>query len=66
MEKIKKFKPRYIIDEKGEKKSVVLSISEYNELLEDIDDLSKVAEKREEYTIPHDDLINQLRKNDFL
>ena len=66
MEKIKKIKPKYIIDENGEKKSVVLSISEYKELLEDIDDLAKVAERREEYTLSHEELVKQLKKDGLL
>ena len=35
-------KPKFIIDEKGNKVSVILSIKEYNELLEDIHDLKIV------------------------
>lgn len=66
MAKTKKIKPRYIIDEKGEKKSVILSVAEYNELMEDIEDLAKVAERREEYTISHEDLVNQLKKDGLL
>ena len=66
MEKTKKYKPKFIIDENGEKKSVVLSISEYNELREDIDDLAKVAERREEYTLSHEELVKQLKKDGLL
>lgn len=63
---MEKLKPKYIIDEKGDKKSVVLSVSEYNELLEDIDDLAKVAERREEYTISHEELLKQLNQDGLL
>jgi PHD/YefM family antitoxin component YafN of YafNO toxin-antitoxin module len=66
MAKIKEIKPRYITDENGEKKSIILSISDYNELMEDIDDLAKIAERREEYTISHNDLVNQLKKDGLL
>ena len=66
MAKTKEIKPRYIIDEKGEKKSVILSVAEYDELIEDIEDLAKVAERREEYTISHEDLVNQLKKDGLL
>lgn len=66
MEKVKKSSPRYIIDEKGDKTSVVIPIAEYKELLEDIEDLAKVAERREEYTISHDDLITQLKVDGLL
>ncbi len=66
MERIKKIKPKFIIDENGEKKSVILSVTEFNELIEDIEDLAKVAERREEYTISHKDLVNQLKQDGLL
>lgn len=66
MIKIKEIKPRYIIDENGKKKSVILPVAEYNELMEDIEDLAKVAERREEYTISHEDLVNQLKEDGLL
>ncbi|MDZ7743873.1 MAG: hypothetical protein U5Q03_19605 [Bacteroidota bacterium] len=62
---MKKIKARYIINEKGEKKSVVLSYEDYLSLMEDLEDLARVAERREEYTISHEDLVQQL-KNDGL
>ena len=37
---------KYIVDEKGNKSAVVLPIEEYNELLEDIHDLSVIAERK--------------------
>lgn len=39
---------RFIIDKKGNKTGVILSIEDYNELLEDIHDLSVIAERRDE------------------
>lgn len=66
MEKLKKIKPKFIIDEKGEKKSVILSVTEYNELLEDIEDLAKVAERREEYTLSHEELVKQLKEDGLI
>ena len=40
--------PQYITDEKGKKKSIILSISKFQELIEDIEDLAAVAERRVE------------------
>ncbi|MCF8235007.1 MAG: hypothetical protein K9G67_09815 [Bacteroidales bacterium] len=65
MQRIKKIKPKYITDEKGKRKSVILPYDDYRELMENIEDLAKVAERREEYTISHEELVNQL-KNDYL
>ena len=36
------------MDERGKKESVVLPIREYEELLEDLDDLAVIAERKQE------------------
>ena len=41
---------RFIVDEKGNRVSVVLPVDEYEELLEDLHDLAVVAERRREPT----------------
>lgn len=66
MIKLKDLHPQYITNEKGEKKSVVLSISEFEELLEDIGDLAIMAERRDEPTISHDQLIAELKKDGLI
>jgi len=43
-----KLNPEYVIDVNGNKKAVILSIEEYEELIEDLRDLAVVAERREE------------------
>ncbi len=48
--------PKFIIDKNGKKVSVILTIEEYNELLEDIHDLKVVMERREEETMSIDNL----------
>ena len=47
------------MDEKGERKSVILFVSAYEELLQDLEDLAAVAEKRAEQTISNDELLNE-------
>lgn len=42
---------RYVVDEKGQKMAVILSIDEYEKLQEDRHDLAMVAERRGEGTI---------------
>ena len=59
-------KPKFIIDEKGNKVSVILLIEEYNELLEDIHDLKIVMERREEETMSNDNLKDTSKKDDRL
>ncbi len=41
-------KIRFLLDENGRKESVVLPVKEYQKLLEDIADLSLIAERRDE------------------
>ena len=53
---------QYITDGQGNKKSVVLPVKTYEELLEDIQDLAAVAERRDEKCIPFDDIISDLKK----
>ncbi len=62
----KKIRPKYITDEKGKKHSVVLSISDYQELLEDIEDLAAVAERRKETTISHKELLKELKSDGLI
>jgi hypothetical protein len=54
--------PQYITDEKGNRVSVVLPVSEYEDLLEDIEALAIVAERRDEPTMSHEQLKEQLKR----
>ena len=45
-------KKHYVVDENGRRKSVVLSMKEYQELLEDLDDLALIAERKDEPVEP--------------
>ena len=47
-------KKRFLVDEDGRKKSVVLSKKEYQGLLEDLQDLAVIAERKEEPVEPLD------------
>jgi len=58
--------PQYITDEKGKKTSVILTLSEFTGLVEDIEDLAIVAERREEPTISHQDLLDELGKDGLI
>jgi hypothetical protein len=53
---------RYIVTPKGEKTGVVLSIKEYNELLEDLADLAIIAERKDEPTQPFDRVKEKLER----
>lgn len=63
---IEQLHPQFIIDEKGHKQSVILPISALQELLEDINDLAMIAERKDEPTTTHTDLISELKKDGLL
>ena len=58
--------PEYITDSIGKKKAVILSIEQYEELLEDLEDLAVMAERREEPTVSHKDVVAELKQNGYL
>ena len=47
---------QFVVNEKGEKTAVLLPFDEYEKLLEDIHDLSVVAERKNEKTISLDEI----------
>ncbi len=61
-----KFQERYIVDEKGQKTSVVLLVGEYEELLDDLHDLAIVAERRDEPTIVFEEFKKRLKEDGLL
>lgn len=57
---------KYIVDEKGNKKSVVLDIKEFKKIVrvvEDLEDLRHIIKHRKEERISLDDFISELRKS---
>ncbi|MBI5383980.1 MAG: hypothetical protein HZA90_04765 [Verrucomicrobia bacterium] len=52
---------QYLTDENGTKTAVVLPMTDYEKLLEDLDDLAAIAERREEPSIPHEQFKAELR-----
>lgn len=57
---------QYLTDERGDRTAVVLPISEYEKLLEDLEDLAVVAERRAEPVIRHEDFIAELKRDGIL
>ena len=56
----------YIIDKKGRKTAVIISVEEYEELMGDIHDLAVVAERQEESNMTFSELKNKLREDGLL
>jgi len=57
---------QYLTDERGERTAVVLPISDYEKLMEDLEDLAVVAERRDEATIPHEQFVSELKRDGIL
>jgi hypothetical protein len=66
MQHLRELKVQYITNESGEKTAVVLPIVEFLELMEDMEDLAVVAERREEPTVNHDKLITELKRDGLI
>lgn len=58
--------PLFIVNENGDKESVILSMNEYTQLLEELEDLAIVAERRTEKSISHSELIAELKSDGYL
>ncbi len=57
---------QYLTTEDGKKTAVVLPISEYEKLLEDLNDLAVVAERRDEPTLSHEQFKAELKRDGIL
>ncbi|PYS64524.1 MAG: hypothetical protein DMF76_04480, partial [Acidobacteria bacterium] len=60
---VKQLEIRYVTNKAGDKMEVIMPIDDFRELMEDIEDLAAVAERREEPTIPHEKLLAELKKD---
>jgi PHD/YefM family antitoxin component YafN of YafNO toxin-antitoxin module len=59
--------PQYITDKKGKKLSVVISISQYEQMLEEIEELEDIriydaVKAKKEKTIPFEQYLQQRRR----
>lgn len=57
---------QYVTDEHGERTAVLLPIADYEKLLEDLDDLATIAERREEPVIAHEQFLSELKRDGTL
>lgn len=63
---MEKTHPQYLVDERGQKTTVVIPVEEYEELLEDLHDPAIIAERRDEPTIPFSELKKRLKADGLL
>ena len=57
---------QYVTNQAGEKTAVILPISEFEELLEDLQDLAAVAERRADQSISHEELLAELKRDGLI
>lgn len=58
--------PEYVTDANGQRTAVILPISEYEELLEDLHDLAVLAERRDEPSVAHEEVVAMLKHDGHL
>ena len=59
-------KERFVTDDKGRKRAVILDIKLYRELLEDLEDLRLLAERRNEATSSLEEVEERLKAHGLL
>lgn len=58
--------PQFILNDKGDKTAVIISLKKYNKLVEDLMDLAKMAERRDEPSVSHDKLLEDLKNEGLI
>ncbi len=61
-----KMSPKYVIDDTGKRTAVLLPIENYESLLEDLQDLAAIADRRSEPTVSHANFLAELRADGLL
>jgi hypothetical protein len=64
--KVKEPTPQYLVNKKGEKEFIVLTIRQYDELIEDLYDLALMTERKNEPRISYKAFIEGLKKDGLL
>ncbi|NEO88569.1 MAG: type II toxin-antitoxin system Phd/YefM family antitoxin [Spirulina sp. SIO3F2] len=63
---IESVQEQYVVDAQGQKTAVILSIEDYEQLLEDLHDLAVVAERRPETPISLNEMKQRLEPHESL
>ena len=63
---LSELRTQYITNEFGERVSVILPMVDFNALMEDLEDLAAVAERRDEPTVSHQQLVDELKQDGLL
>ena len=63
MQSVKELKFQYVTNQAGEKTAVLIPLADFEQIMEDLEDLAVLAERRDEKTISHADLTAELKRN---
>lgn len=63
---MEKINAQFIINSLGKKTAVVLSLKDYEEIIEDIHDLAVIAERKKEPSISFDTLKKRLKADGLI
>ncbi len=66
MVNVRELQAQYVTDDAGKKVAVILPIEEFEDLLEDLEDMAVLLERRDEPTISFEDIVARLKKNGLL
>jgi hypothetical protein len=54
---------QFVVDDSGKRTGVILPIGEFEEIIEDMEDLAILAERREEPTLSHEEVLSRLQQD---
>lgn len=63
---VRELQAQYVTNETGKKVAVILPIEEFQELLADLEDMAVLAERRDEPTISHEEVVAKLKRDGLL
>ncbi len=63
---VKTVQPKYPVKGRGKKRRVIVPISEYRKMMEDLHDLAVVAERRNEPTVTLEEMKRRLKSRGIL
>jgi len=66
MKEVRELSPQYVTDDGGHRTAVILPIEDYEALLEDLEDLAVLADRRDEESVAHQDVVDELRRDGCL
>ena len=57
---------QYVVDDRGNKSGVLLPLAAFDALMEELHDLVLLAERRDEETLPHEQVVSELKRDGLL